>query len=155
MAQIDSVFEFQLLGGSLELVAQNDVIMHGGVEDTYSQELNVDYEVKDDLFEGYNSDVSDSEFVGGEPNYDILFESTQNDSDILFESNDSDILFESHDEINPDDIAPSDPYEELFGGNYSEEEVQGGFPSSDDEVYDLLGGAITDSDEEPDGVISF
>jgi hypothetical protein len=152
MAQIDSVFEFQLLGGSLELVAQNDVIMYGGVEDTYSQELNVDYEVKDDLFEGYNSDVSDNDFVGGdEPNYDILFE----------------------EEINSDDIAASNPYEELFDynpsvksystddeelfGGYSSEDIQGGYPSSDDvdDVYDLLGGVDEDSDEEPHGVISF
>jgi hypothetical protein len=152
MAQIDSVFEFQLLGGSLELVAQNDVTMYGGVEDTYSQELNVDYEVKDDLFEGYNSDVSDNDFVGGdEPNYDILFEEEINSDDIAA-SNPYEELFD----YNPSVKSHSTDEEELFGG-YSSEEIQGGYPSSDDvdDVYDLLGGVDEDSDEEPHGVISF
>jgi hypothetical protein len=152
MAQIDSVFEFQLLGGSLELVAQNDVIMYGGVEDTYSQELNVDYEVKDDLFEGYNSDVSDNDFVGGdEPNYDILFEEEINSDDIAA-SNPYEELFD----YNPSVKSHSTDDEELFGG-YSSEDIQGGYPSSDDvdDVYDLLGGVDEDSDEEPHGVISF
>jgi hypothetical protein len=96
MAQIDTVYEFQIIGGSLQLVQQNDVAMYGGVEsESYSQELN-DYSYQPgDLFEDFDAEVSDME--------DELFE----------------------------------PSEEQ------------------DEVYDLLGGAIESDDDYPDGVISF
>ena len=135
MAQIDSVFEFQWIGGSIEFVAKNDVAMYGGVEDTYSQELNTGYDDKPDLFDGYQSGVSDDgEFRGG-------------------------ALFDTDEDISSD-ITPSNTYEELFGRN-SDDEMQSmdsnvemqGYSSSED-IYDLLGGMV-ESDEEPNGVISF